>query len=155
MRASKEAAGRAPENLVAQLTAHNATIPFNTWLGIEVIAASAEGVDLRVPWRPEFGGAPGTTHGGILASLIDTAAFLALVAAQDAGGPTIDMRVDVHRSTAGEPLNVHSRVLRRGATVSTADVLIHDAHERLIASGRCVFLTQPRKRPEETLPHAE
>jgi uncharacterized protein (TIGR00369 family) len=154
MRASKSAASAAPssDSLMAQLTAHNEKTPFNHWLGVEVLSASEEGVDLRVPWRQEFGGAPGMTHGGIMASLVDTAAFLALLAAQDAGGPTIDMRVDLHRSTAGEPLFVRSRLLRRGATVSTADVRIFDAHDRLVASGRCVFLTQPRVRPQDTAP---
>jgi len=38
------------------------------------------------------------------------------------------------------------KLLRAGATISTVDVRITDAEERLIASGRGVFLSQSRQR---------
>ncbi len=133
-----------PENLVHRLNAHNAGIPFNAWLRIEVLNASAQGVEMRVPWRQEFGGAPGMTHGGVLASLLDTAAFLALLAANGGGGPTIDLQIDYLRSTANGTLTVRSSVLRAGASISTVEVRISDPEQRLLASGRCVFLTRER-----------
>jgi 1,4-dihydroxy-2-naphthoyl-CoA hydrolase len=132
------------ENILERLTAHNAKIPFNAWLGIEVLAASAESVELRVPWRYEFGGAPGMTHGGILASLVDTSAFLVLLAAKGTGGPTVDLQIDFHRSTANGALLVRSSLLRAGASISTIEVRISDQEQRLIATGRCVFLSRSR-----------
>lgn len=50
-----------PENLVQRLNAHNAGIHFNAWLGIEVLNASAQGVEMRVPWRPTVAVAPPST----------------------------------------------------------------------------------------------
>lgn len=132
------------DNTLERLNAHNAKIPFNAWLGIEVLAAGADGVELRVPWRCEFGGAPGMTHGGILASLVDTAAFLMLLAAKGTGGPTVDLQIDFHRSTANGALYVRSSLLRAGASISTIEVRINDQEQRLIATGRCVFLTRSR-----------
>jgi len=132
------------DNTIERLTTHNAKIPFNAWLGIEVLAADAERVELRVPWRWEFGGAPGMTHGGILASLIDTAAFLMLLAAKGTGGPTVDLHIDFHRSTANGALYVSSSLLRAGGSISTVEVRINDQERRLIATGRCVFLTRSR-----------
>lgn len=143
---------KSPKATLAVLNAHNARIPFNAWLGIEVLAVTAETVELRVPWRLEFGGAPGMTHGGILASLIDTAGFLVLLAANASGGPTIDLRIDFHRSSANTDFHVRSRLLSAGATISTVEVEICDNGSRLLASGRCVFLTQSRKQVPSAAP---
>jgi uncharacterized protein (TIGR00369 family) len=127
------------------MNAHNAAIPFNAWLGAEVLSANDAGVLLRVPWRVEFGGAPGMTHGGILASIIDLSAYMALMGAKGGSGPTIDMRVDYHRSSVNGALYAQSTVLRVGSTISSVDVVLRDAERRLIASGRCVFLSRGRK----------
>ena len=136
---------------VDAMNAHNAAIPFNAWLGDEVISATDEGVRLRIPWRVEFGGAPGMTHGGILAGIIDLSAYMALMAARGGAGPTIDMRVDYHRSMVNGAMFSLARLLRVGSTISTVEVIVQDAEERLIASGRCVFLSQGRKRPPEAI----
>jgi uncharacterized protein (TIGR00369 family) len=138
-----------PDNVMDRLRAHSAKVPFNAWLGIEILAASDMSVDLRVPWRSEFGGAPGMIHGGILASLIDSAAFLVLMAAKGTGGPTVDSQIDFHRSTANAPLYVRGSLLRAGATISTIAVRIHDPERHLIATGRCVYLSRSRPRHEE------
>jgi uncharacterized protein (TIGR00369 family) len=133
------------------MNAHNAAVPFNAWLGAEVMSVDEEGVRLRVPWRVEFGGAPGMTHGGILAGIIDLSAYMALMAAKGGAGPTIDMRVDYHRSMVNGALFSLGRLLRVGSTISTVEVIVYDAEQRLIASGRCVFLSQGRKRPPEAV----
>lgn len=137
---------------VEAMSSHNAAVPFNAWLGAEVISADDEGVRLRVPWRVEFGGAPGMTHGGILASIIDLSAYMALMAVKGGSGPTIDMRVDYHRSVVNGALFSLAKLLRIGSTISTVDVIVHDAEQRLIASGRCVFLSRGRKHPPDNPP---
>lgn len=134
---------------VAEMNAYNASVPFNVWLGAEVISASSEEVTLRIPWRTEFTAAPGITHGGVLAGAIETAAFMALMSSYDDAGPTIDMRVDYHRSTVNGTLHAQARLLRAGATIATVEVFIRDSAERLIASGRCVFLSRSRKKTDE------
>jgi uncharacterized protein (TIGR00369 family) len=140
---------RIPKRLQATIEGmneHNARVPFNAWLGAEVMSAGDDGVRLRIPWRVEFGGSPGMTHGGILAAIIDLSAYMALMAEQGSAGPTIDMRVDYHRSTVNATLYTVAKLLRVGSTISTVEVIVRDAEERLIASGRCVFLSQGRKR---------
>jgi uncharacterized protein (TIGR00369 family) len=129
---------------VARMNMHNAAVPFNRWLGAEVLSADGGGVRMRIPWRAEFGGAPGMTHGGVLAGIVDLGAYMALMAESGSGGPTIDMRVDYHRSTVNGTLYAASKVIRVGSTISTVEVTIRDAEKRLIASGRCVFLSRPR-----------
>jgi uncharacterized protein (TIGR00369 family) len=140
-----------PRASVDAMNAYNATVPFNAWLGAQVVSADAEGVRLRVPWRVEFGGAPGMTHGGILAGIIDLSAYMALMAEKGGAGPTIDMRIDYHRSVVNGTLFTVAKLLRVGSTISTVEVVVHDAEQRLIASGRCVFLSQGRQRAPDAL----
>jgi uncharacterized protein (TIGR00369 family) len=134
---------------IAQMNALNATIPHTAWLGAEVLSAEGDSVRVRVPWRVEFAGAPGMTHGGVLAGVIDLTAYMVLMTVQGGAGPTIDMRIDFHRSTVNQTFFAVGKLLRAGATISTVDVRINDAEERLIASGRCVFLSQSRRRDPE------
>lgn len=135
-----------PNVTIAAMNAYNARIPFNAWLAMEVLSATSTSVALQVPWRDEFGGIPGIAHGGILASIIDTAAYMVLMAANGGGGPTVDMRVDYHRGAiAGETIFVDAQLLRAGATISTMDVFIKNEQQQLIASGRCVYLSKSRR----------
>jgi uncharacterized protein (TIGR00369 family) len=141
-----------PRANIEAMNAHNAAVPFNAWLGAQVMSADHEGVRLKIPWRVEFGGAPGMTHGGILAGVIDLSAYMALMAEKGGVGPTIDMRIDYHRSVVNGTLFSVAKLLRVGATISTVEVVVHDAEQRLIASGRCVFLTRGRQRAPGALP---
>jgi len=140
---------------VAAMNTYNASVPYNAWLGAEVLSADELGVKVRIPWRVEFASAPGMTHGGVLAGIIDMTACMVLMTARGGVGPTVDLRVDFHRSTVNGTLYAIGRLLRSGATISTVEVHVQDSAERLIASGRCVYLSQSRKRPVESEPAVE
>ena len=67
-------------------------------LGIEVHAANAEGMTLRLPYSPQIVGDPqtGIIHGGALTSLMDTACGMATlcVLPEFEVCPTLDLRID-------------------------------------------------------------
>jgi acyl-CoA thioesterase len=128
---------------VAEINRHIRKSTFNVWLGIEAIEASTTEVKLRVPWRPELGGAPGMTHGGIFACIADVAIFAAIYAACGKSGPTIDMRVDFHANAAGGELLAVARTVKAGQRILTGEVSIYDDRQRLLATGRAVFITKP------------
>jgi uncharacterized protein (TIGR00369 family) len=116
--------------------------PFNAWLGVRVVAASDSGVEIEAPWRDEFVGSAdlGTMHGGVLAALVEATAGLSLLAVLGKAGPAIDLRVDYHRPVRSGPLRGRGRVLRAGGTITSVEAFVHDADDRLVASGRGVFL---------------
>lgn len=116
--------------------------PFNHWLGLEVVALSERGVQLRMPWRNEIVGSPttGAVHGGILGCLVDACAGFAIIAATGESLATIDMRVDYHRPAAPGPLTAHGEIVKLGRTTGTADCRIFDERQELVASGRAVYL---------------
>jgi uncharacterized protein (TIGR00369 family) len=127
---------------VAQINAFMRRSAFNRWLGIEAIHADPSEARLRIPWRPELGGAPQMTHGGIFAVIIDVAAFAAIYAASGNLGPTVDMRVDFHANASPGELLAVARTLKSGRHILSGEVFIYDEGKRLLASGRCVYFNK-------------
>jgi uncharacterized protein (TIGR00369 family) len=120
--------------------------PFHRWLGVTLKALSEAGVEILLPWREEFVSDPDEryTHGGILAALIDLAGDYAIAASLGRGVPTVDMRVDYHRTALPGPLVARARTIKLGSTLATAEAKVFDSNDRLIASGRGVYLTLAR-----------
>jgi uncharacterized protein (TIGR00369 family) len=120
--------------------------PFHLWLGVRLQALSDDGIEISMPWRPEFVSDPGIgyTHGGILAALIDLAGDYAVMAKLGRGVPTVDMRVDYHQAAMPGPLVARARIVKLGRTLATAEAHVHDERDKLIASGRAVYLTLAR-----------
>jgi uncharacterized protein (TIGR00369 family) len=125
--------------------------PFNRWLGMSVLAAGDEGIILGVTWREEFISSPErrSTHGGILATLVDAAGDYAVAIKVGRPVPTIDMRVDYHRIATPGDLRAEGRVINLGKSMATAEARILDMSGRLIASGRALYLVSP---PPESTP---
>jgi uncharacterized protein (TIGR00369 family) len=121
--------------------------PFHRWLGVTLKSMSADGVEILLPWREEFVSDPVVryTHGGILAALIDLAGDYAVAAKIGRGVPTVDMRVDYHRAALPGALVARATIIKLGGTLATAEAKVFDEQDRLVASGRGVYLTLSRK----------
>ena len=124
--------------------------PYHQWLGLEVLALHADGIDLRAKWREEWVVNPDRryTHGGILAALIDLAADWAMVKRTGRGVPTIDMRVDYHAAAMPGDLTIKGRVVKAGGQFSTAEAHVYDKSGKLLASGRGTYFTAPPLPPK-------
>src|SRR5437588_4997853 len=124
--------------------------PYHQWLGLEVVAVSEDGIELRAKWREEWVVNPDRryTHGGILAALVDLAADWAMVSKIGRGVPTIDLRVDYHAAAMPGDLTAKGKVVRFGGQFSTAEAQVLDAGGKLLASGRGTYLTAPPPPPK-------
>ena len=132
---------------VAALQAQCDASPYIRFAGIHVVAidAVAQSVHFSMAFRPEFEGGDGTGkwHGGPIASLIDTAGCMALVAMAGRDAGTVDFRTDYLRPAAGE-LQAVARVRRAGRTMGVVDVDVLDAAGRLVATGRGTFFLEAK-----------
>ena len=121
-------------------------VPFHQWLRPEVSAVEDDdsGVVIRLPLRPEFRRDHNhpVVHGGVIAALIDIAGHAAIAARTRHGIPTVDMRVDYLRMAAGKEVVAKAKTVRFGRTLGIVDVSVVDDDQRLVATGRCVFLTR-------------
>ena len=121
--------------------------PFHRWLGLEVVSVGDGEIEVRATWREEWVVNPdrGYTHGGILAALVDLTADWALVSRTGRGVPTIDMRVDYHRSAMPGDLVARGKLVKWGGQFAVAEAQVFDKDGALVASGRGVYSTAPPK----------
>lgn len=119
--------------------------PFNLFLGLTVVTADPvkQEVTMRSAMRPEFERRPGSKqwHGGVIASVIDTAGDFAVGMMVGRGLPTVNFRVDYLRPAIDTALVAVSRVRRAGKSVGVADVDVFDEKGTLLAVGRGTYST--------------
>lgn len=136
-------------DLVVALQAQCDASPFIRFAGVQVTAVDREAmrVSLRMPFRAEFerGAGTGQWHGGPIASLIDTAGCMALIAVAGRGAGTIDFRTDYLRPAGGPYLDAVGMVRRAGRTMGVADVDVFDSSGKLVATGRGSFFMEAGK----------
>ena len=115
--------------------------PFNRWLGLEVVAATAAGVHVQATWRDEMIGSPdaGSVAGGVLASIIDSTASYAVAAATGHMAVTLDMRIDFLRAARPGVIYAEGAVVKAGRSIATVDVILKDSDGQVVSSGRAVF----------------
>jgi uncharacterized protein (TIGR00369 family) len=120
--------------------------PYHQFLCPQAVRAdpTTDTVSIVLPFRPEFRRSPDEDfyHGGVLAALVDIAAYAAVSLAVRRPTPTIDLRIDYLRSAPGVDLTATAKILRIGASVARADVEIVGADPTLLVVGRGTFSTR-------------
>ncbi len=131
---------------LAALTAlFEQAIPFNRHLGLRVDALARGRVAIRQPFGPHLIGDPTrpALHGGVIATLADTAGGLAVFTRTEPGDrvATIDLRVDYLLPGRGADLVARAEVLRLGnrVGVSSIEVVHPDEPDRLVAVAKGVY----------------
>lgn len=101
-------------------------IPFNVFLGLELLELERGRALGRIPFRPELIGDPTrpALHGGVISMLADTIGGAAVFSVTDPGDrvATIDLRVDYLRPGVEADLLAEGRLLRVGNRVGVASV---------------------------------
>ena len=133
-----------PSSLTAaEVEALILTRPYHRWLGLKVLSLADDAIEMRATWREEWIVNPErrTTHGGVLAALVDIGGDFALVRRIGRGVPTIDLHVDYHRPAFPGDLIVRGRVIKFGRQFSVCEAQVFDADDKLLASGRGAYVT--------------
>jgi uncharacterized protein (TIGR00369 family) len=127
---------------IQQLRERLGQTAFAAWLNMQLESSDESGVVFRMPTRPEVLGSPstGALHGGIVASLIDTAASYAVMARTGRSLVTMDMRVDYHRPCICAEYRIEGSLVKLGRKVATADARVYDDKGALLASGRALLM---------------
>lgn len=89
----------------------------------------------------------GIVHGGVLATLIDTATFWAVFMRQpeNAGLVNVDLKLNYLKSVASGTLFAEGRCIRSGRILSYAEATIRDEKGELITHGTSTLMTLPGK----------
>ena len=137
-----------PEELMRIMEEH---VPFNRFLGLRGHSIGKGTCVLTLAVREEFIGDPRrpALHGGVVSSLIDTAAGLAAWSALPPGESvsTVDLRIDyLEPAGLGADLRAAADLVRKGNRVCHVRVAVTQA-EVLVAEGRGVY--NIHRRPTE------
>jgi uncharacterized protein (TIGR00369 family) len=89
----------------------------------------------------------GIVHGGVLATLIDTATFWAVYMRipEDAGLVNIDLKLNYLRPVENGLLIAEGRTIRSGKSISYAETNVLNEKRELIAHGTSTLMTLPGK----------
>lgn len=132
-------------------------VSFNKLLGLKILALVPGDVRGRVEMRPEFVGnfSLGRLHGGVISSVLDGMAGLALMVAIAERHPTesalqvmqrfsrmgtIDLRIDFLRQGLGQHFDASAKVTRLGGRIGSAQMAMHNDSGELIATGAASFV---------------
>ena len=132
-------------------------ISFNRLLGLKIASVKAGDVHGSFAMRPELVGhfLYGRLHGGVISSVLDGMAGLALMAELAARHPndsaeqvlhrftrmgTIDLRIDFLRPGIGKRFDAVARVTRLGGRIGSTQMTLHNDEGLLIATGAAAFV---------------
>ena len=132
-------------------------MPFNKFLGIELVSIDSEEIILKFPLKEELIGnyVKQFLHGGVISAVIDLAGGVAVqfAALQNMKNfnlvemqkrfsvmSTIDMRIDFLRPGKGETFFVKSSVVRAGYKVSVVRSSFNDEKGRELAIGTASYM---------------
>lgn len=89
----------------------------------------------------------GIVHGGVVATLVDTATFWAgfMRLPQDAGLVNIDLKLNYLKPDIAGRLVAEGRCLRAGKQISYAEASVRDAGGELLAHGTSTLMALPGK----------
>ena len=133
------------DDLLARLSAVNASAAFNRWAGFEVISAEPGRVSLGMAWRAEAGQYAGFLHAGLVGALIDTACGFAEFTR---AGMVLASHYSVNclAPAVGRAFIADAEVVRAGKrqifTRAELFAVGEDDARKLVATGETILMTQ-------------
>lgn len=124
-----------------------ASSPFHVSMGITVEEVRDGSVDLRLDARPDHANLLGTVHGGVLATLLDTAAGLAVRSAIPPGSRHVSVNLDVQYLAPASTgvLLATGLVVRMGRRIAFAEADVTDAGGEVVARAQVTIAVSPPK----------
>ena len=112
-------------------------LPFARLIGMRLTAMSMSEATIEIDVRDDLRQPSGVLHGGVTATLIDTAMAFAVRSHLDDEEPTatIDLTVHYLRPVVEGKAVCTARVVRPGRRIFTVSADVHDGAGKLVATG--------------------
>ena len=123
------------------------TSPFPSHLRMKLAAISLDQATVKLETAQCHLQPFGIVHGGVMATLIDTATFWSvfLRLPEDAGLVNIDLKLNYLKSIASGAMIAKGRCIRAGRTINYAEASVKDDEGNLIAHGTSTLMVLPGK----------
>lgn len=117
------------------------SIPFNSLLGLNVLRVHKDGVSVGCQIRPELLNSQGVLHGGVTATLVDSAVGIA--STRHLGGKrpvtTVELKLNYFLPITEGRVTARARLLRVGSSLIVGSVEVKDHRSRLAAFGTATY----------------
>lgn len=134
---------------IEAVLADDALSPYRTWMGLDVTEIEYDRAVVALDIEDHHLQLRGTVAGGVMASLVDTAAFWSTFVrtSADDGVANVDLRVNFLEAVPKDArrLIAEGRCLRPGRRLSYAEAYVRDERGRLVAHGTSTVVTLPGK----------
>lgn len=120
----------------------NASAAFNRWAGFELGAVAPGAVELRLPWRDDFGQYAGFLHAAMIGAMIDTACGFAAYT-QVGNVLASHFSVNCLAPATGEVFIARARIVKAGRrqVFAAAELFASlGGVERLVATGETILI---------------
>lgn len=133
------------ESRWSALLARSAQIPIFKTMAIEIAGLDEGRATLTMPYDKRYDGIFESFHGGLLMTLADTAACIAILtlAGPDAVITTTDMNIRF-LSACNSNATAEARVIKFGRTLCPAEVMIRDAAGKEVAIAQVTYMRLER-----------
>jgi len=118
------------------------SVPFLKLLGAEVESVGPGSATLLLPLRAELMRNDDIVHGGVMASLIDSAFAFAIIPILGEGERTVTVDLTIHylRPLSNGVARAVARVVRAGRRVITVSADLFDENDKLAATALSTYL---------------
>lgn len=123
----------------------NEEVTFSKYIGAEVSEVEPGRAELYIDVDDVHQNGAGTLHGGVYASLIDTAMGLSVLSLVGVRSATIQMDVHFLGSVSGGRITCRSEVVHRTRRTATAEAKVRDTEGNLVAMGTGTFRVFEKK----------
>jgi uncharacterized protein (TIGR00369 family) len=117
--------------------------PHAASLGIKLASIGTDEAVVELPYKDELATMGDVVHGGVVSTLIDTAAMAAAWASgevpESAAGATVALSVNFVATAQGVDLRAYSNVVRRGGRLSFCEISVRDPDGELVAHGIATY----------------
>jgi uncharacterized protein (TIGR00369 family) len=123
------------------------TSPYPRHLRMQLVSISVDQAMVKLKTEQCHLQPFGIVHGGVLATLIDTATFWSvfLRLPEDAGLVNIDLKLNYLKSISTGLMTAEGRCIRAGRSINYAEASIKDKEGNLIAHGTSTLMVLPGK----------
>lgn len=115
--------------------------PYGDFLGIEIKEAAAGSSVCHLVLKDHHMNTGGRVHGGVLTSLTDTAAGVAVRSIRPKGksSATTDLSISFIRPPMGKTIEAHAEVIHAGKRLFRTEISVY-SDEKLIAKTNATFM---------------
>jgi uncharacterized protein (TIGR00369 family) len=121
--------------------------PFPQHLSMKLTSVEPDRAELTLDIHSSHFQVFNLVHGGVLATLIDTATYWAVFGSlpEDAGLVNVELKLNYLQPVTRGPLSACGECIRAGRTLSYAEARVCDARGEICAHGTSTLMTLPGK----------